>query len=111
MLFSSADLFQNLFFSKNFFQEYYQCVKQFGSRPGRPISGLIWIQTICKGCQQATLAGKELMSFVLCFLNFTDHQLKRNIKKLQFFNTGPSDNPKGGEKFYAMFKPFVLMIR
>ena len=51
------------------------------------------------------------MSFVLCFANFTDHQLKRNIKKLQFFNTGPSDNPKGGEKFFAMFKPFVLMIR
>ena len=23
--------------------------------------GLIWVQTVCKGCQQITLAGKELM--------------------------------------------------
>ena len=45
---------------KKIIQEYYQSVKQFGSRSGttkiRPdiLSGLIWIQTVCKGYQQTT---------------------------------------------------------
>ena len=42
-----VDQIQSLF-SKSFFQEHHQSVKQFGST-----SDLIWVQTICKGCQQA----------------------------------------------------------
>ena len=73
---SSADFFSNPTFSKKFFQS----IKQFGSRSGmtqilsgipseyqtgwiqiRPdiLSGLIWVQTVCKGYQQTPLVGKK----------------------------------------------------
>ena len=46
------------FFFKTFFQEYHQNVKHFGSRSGPDIvSGLTWVQTVCKDYQQKTLAG------------------------------------------------------
>ena len=54
---SSADFFQNRLLKK-LFQEYYQSVKQLRSR-----SGLIWVQTVCKGYQQKTLGGKEFSIF------------------------------------------------
>ena len=38
-----------------FFQEYYQCVKHFGSR-----SGQLLVKTVCK------LAGKELKQLTKC---------------------------------------------
>ena len=48
---------------KRFFQEHYQSVKQFGSRSGMTFCPvLIWVQTVCKGNQQTTLVGKELIS-------------------------------------------------
>ena len=43
-------LFEISFF-KNFFQEYYQSVKWFGSRSGL----LLWVQIICKGYQRGNL--------------------------------------------------------
>ena len=45
--------------SADFFHEYHKNAKQFGSRSGPTFSVLIWVQTICKGYQQATLAGNE----------------------------------------------------
>ena len=46
-----------------FSQEYYQSIKQIGSRSGQTTdisSGLIWVQNYCKGYHQTTLASKEL---------------------------------------------------
>ena len=45
-------------FFEKFFQEYHQNVKQFGSKSGP--SNRIGVETVCKGYQQTTLAGKEL---------------------------------------------------
>ena len=56
MLILSSVEFSKLTFSKKYFKEYYQGVKQFGSRSRR--SALIWVQTVCKGYQ--LLARKEL---------------------------------------------------
>ena len=54
--------FLKLTFSKNFFQEHSKSVKRFRSRSGPTIlSGLIWVQTVCKDYQQMTkfvVAGK-----------------------------------------------------
>ena len=48
-------------FFKNLFQEYHQSIKQFGSRFGKNIlSGLIWVQTVCKGYKQTSPIGKEV---------------------------------------------------
>ena len=46
-----------IFKTKQFFPEYHQNVKRFGSRC---FVGLILIQTVCKGYQQTILGGKEL---------------------------------------------------
>ena len=56
---SSADFFQNQLLKK--IQEYHLSVKQIGSRSG-PIllSGLVWVQSVCKGYKQSTQVGKEL---------------------------------------------------
>ena len=54
---SSADFFFKINFLKRIFQKYHQIVKQF--RPDRPSSGLIWVQTVCRGYQQTTLVDKE----------------------------------------------------
>ena len=43
--------FQKNNFSVKFFQEYHLSVKQFGSRSGPTLSGLNWVQTVCKGYQ------------------------------------------------------------
>ena len=51
------NFFKINFFEK-FFQEYHQSVNQFESI----VSGLIWVQTVCKGYQQMTLAGKEFIT-------------------------------------------------
>ena len=48
-------------FFENFFQEYNLSVKQIGSHIRPNISsGLIWVQTVCKGYQQTTVGHKEL---------------------------------------------------
>ena len=53
---SSAD-FSKINFYEKCSHEYHQSVKQFGSRSGLTFFwGLIWIQTVCKGLQQTTLA-------------------------------------------------------
>ena len=52
---SSVDFVFKLTFSKKVFQEQHQSVKQFGSRSGLTFfSGLIWVQTVCRGYQQMT---------------------------------------------------------
>ena len=77
-------------FSKNSFG-YTICVKQFGSRSNRNTifvkqfgsrSGLIWVQTVCKGYQQTTLVGKELLATYICMssrpgMNIRRPQLKK----------------------------------
>ena len=61
MFLSSVD------FSKKFFKEYHSLdpdhARGFvGPDLGSDIlSGLIWVQSVCKGNQQATLVGKEFM--------------------------------------------------
>ena len=61
---SSADFFQNHLFGK-FFQEYDQCqTVLILVRPDK-MSGLIWVQTVCKSYQQTALVGKELTSVLL----------------------------------------------
>ena len=40
--------FDKINFFKKIFQEHYQSIKRFGSI----LSGLIWVQTVCKGYQQ-----------------------------------------------------------
>ena len=60
---SSADFFQDQLFRKilSGIPSEYQTV-WIQIRP-RHLPGLIWVQTVCKGCQQPTLVGKELMKF------------------------------------------------
>ena len=56
--------FEKINFYENFFQEYSQSVKQFGSRSARLVSGLIWVQTVCKGYQQTALVGKDIIGCI-----------------------------------------------
>ena len=62
VILSSPDFFFKIifFFFVNFFREYYQSVKQFGSISGLIVngSGLVWVQAVCKGFQQTILVGK-----------------------------------------------------
>ena len=44
-------IFFKINFFENFFQEYHTSVKQIGSI----LSGLIWVQSVCKGYQQTAL--------------------------------------------------------
>ena len=71
-------LFLINFFKKDF-QEYSQGVKEFGSRSGLTfdiLSGLIWVQTICKGYQQMTKVATSRERF-----NSVDWAIKLKIKK------------------------------
>ena len=49
--------FKNQFFEK-FFQEYHLCQTVWNQIRPDILSGLIWVQTVCKGYQQMTLVGK-----------------------------------------------------
>ena len=49
-----------IIFFQNQLQEYHQCQTVWIQIRPDMWSGLIWIQTICKGYQQTTLGGKEL---------------------------------------------------
>ena len=60
MLFSRLLIFSKSFIFEKFFQEYHLSVKQIDPDQARRLSGLIWVQTVCKGHQQMTLGGKEL---------------------------------------------------
>ena len=60
MLFSRLLIFSKSFIFEKFFQEYHLSVKQIDPDQARRLSGLIWVQTVCKGHQQTTLGGKEL---------------------------------------------------
>ena len=50
--FTFPDVFLKINFFEKLFQEYYQSVNV--------LSGLIWLQTVCKSYQQTTLGDKEL---------------------------------------------------
>ena len=60
LVLSSADLFHSQLFLKNL--SGLPSESQTVLIKVRPdiLSGLIWVQTVCKGCQQTTLVGKEL---------------------------------------------------
>ena len=62
MLFCRLLIFFKIYFFDKFFQEYHQSGEQFGSRssPTEPdvLSGLIWVQSVCKGYQLTKLVGK-----------------------------------------------------
>ena len=58
MLFLHANLFSKLSFSKISF---IQCQTVWIQIRPDILSGLIWVQTVCKSCHQKTLAGKELI--------------------------------------------------
>ena len=55
---SSVVFFFKITFFEIFFQEYNQSVKQIGSTSSPPLSGLIFVQTVCKAYQQTTLVDK-----------------------------------------------------
>ena len=67
LLLSSADFFKINFFKK-FFQEYHQieCQKVWIQIRPDVLSGLIWVQTFCKGYQQMKikLVSKEVTGFM-----------------------------------------------
>ena len=56
---SSADFFQNLLFREKI-QEYHRCQIVWFQISPDVSSGLIWMPTVCKGNQQATLAGRVI---------------------------------------------------
>ena len=62
MFLSSADYFENDLFKK-FVQNKHQGTCQTVKTQIRPdiLSGLIWVQTVCKVYEQTTQAGKELI--------------------------------------------------
>ena len=61
MLFVVCCFFFKINIFEKFFQEYYLSVKQIGPRSGPDIlSGLNWVQSVCKVYEQTTLVGKEL---------------------------------------------------
>ena len=66
-LFFRLLIFSKLNFFEKFFQKYHLSVKQIESRSGPTLkSGLIWVQTVCKGYQQMTLVGNVLGCRLAC---------------------------------------------
>ena len=64
MLFlSSADFFQNQFFRKILSGIRSECQTVWIQIRPDVLSGLIWVQTVCKGHQQTALVGKEFTLF------------------------------------------------
>ena len=60
MLFCRLLFFSKSFIFEKFFQEYHLSVRDpIQIRPD-VLSGLIWVQNVCKGYQQTTSGGKEL---------------------------------------------------
>ena len=68
MLFlSSADFFQNQLFRKILSGTPSECQTVWIQIRPDVLSGLIWVQTVCKGFQQTTLVGNELMIVIYFF--------------------------------------------
>ena len=57
---SSANIFQKLLFWKILSGIPSECQAIWNQIRPDVLSGLIWVQTVCKGCQRTTLASKEL---------------------------------------------------
>ena len=55
----STDFFQNKLFRKNISGIPSECQTDWIQIKPDILSGLIWVQTVCKGYQQTTLVGKE----------------------------------------------------
>ena len=55
-----ADFFQKKYFRNFFIEILSECQTVWIQIRPDILSGLIWIQTVCKGCHRKTLAGKEL---------------------------------------------------
>ena len=60
LLLSSADFFQNQLFWKNLSEISSECQTVWIQIRPDILSGLIWVQTVCKSYQQTTLVGKYL---------------------------------------------------
>ena len=60
LLLSSADSFSKSTPSKNSFRNTIRVSNNLDPDQARHFSGLIWVQTVCKGYQQMTPLGKEL---------------------------------------------------
>ena len=56
---------------KKFFQDYQRASNSLDTDQAWHLSGLIWIQTVCKGYQQAKLACKELIHSLVSTFNIT----------------------------------------
>ena len=65
MFLSSAEYFQNQDFQKILSGISSGCQTVWIQIRPDKMSGLIWIETVCKGNQQTTLTGKELIVIVL----------------------------------------------
>ena len=78
-LLSSSDFFSKTDFFKTFFQEYYQSAKQCSLHQDYVLSVLIWVQTVCKGCQQTTkvAASQE---------DVRHYKTNNNFKQILMFN-------------------------
>ena len=61
---SSADFFQNQLFRKILSGIPSECQTDLIQIRPNILSGLIWVQSVCKGYQQTTLVGKELNAYV-----------------------------------------------
>ena len=60
MLFCRLLIFFKISFFEKFFQECHQCQTVWIQIRPDILSGLIWVQTVCRGNQQMTLIDKEL---------------------------------------------------
>ena len=60
MFLSSVDFFFRINYFENSFRNIIIVPNSLDSDQTDELSGLIWVQTVCKGYQQTTLVGKEL---------------------------------------------------
>ena len=58
--FCRLQIFFKIIYFEKFFQEYHHSQTVWIQIRPNILSGLMWVQTVCKGYQQTTLGGKEL---------------------------------------------------
>ena len=81
---SSADFFQNQLFQKILSEIPSECQTVCILIRPNILSGLIWVQTVCKGYQQTKLEGKELNKKIkISFINLNALDLDMEKGRLQ----------------------------
>ena len=83
MLFCHMWIFFKLIFSKKIFPECHQSVRQFRSRSGLTLLGLIWVQTICKIIYHQTIKVTTSRERVKCQNVYTRVVYKWNKNRKQ----------------------------